>query len=135
MNTPRLFAAVFGAALLAATALAADPSGIWKWTVNSPNGTIETTLRLTFKDGALTGTYSNTFGDATISNATVKDDAIAFEVVRDLGGNKFILKYQGTISGDAIKGTIEVPEPDGGETRKLDWNAKRVTEPAAPASK
>jgi len=130
MKFARLSTALLAAGFLAASAFAADPAGTWKWTVNSPNGEIETTLKLTLKDGALSGTYSNSFGDATISNATVKDDAITFEVVRDLGGNKFTLKYQGTISGDTIKGTIEVPEPDGGDTRKIDWNAKRVTEPA-----
>jgi len=135
MNTPRLLAVACGAALLAATAFAADPSGAWKWTVSTPNGDLETTLTLVLKDGVLTGTYSNSFGEAAISNATMKDDAIAFEVQREFDGNKFTLKYQGTISGDTIKGTIEVPGMDGGETRKIDWNAKRAAAPTAPAGK
>jgi len=131
MKFARLAPALLAAGLLAASAFAADPSGIWKWTVNSPNGDIETTLTLTLKGGALTGTYSNSFGDATISNGSVKDDAIAFDVQREFNGNKFLLKYRGTISGDTIKGTIELPSVNGDERQKIDWNAKRVTEAAA----
>ena len=130
MKLTRLSTALLAAGLLAATAFAADPSGTWKWTVSTPNGDLETTLKLTFKDGVLSGTYSNSFGDAIISNATVKDDAIAFDVQREFNGNKFLLKYRGTISGDTIKGMIELPSVNGDERQKIDWNAKRVTGPA-----
>jgi len=110
----------------AAVALAADPSGTWKWTVQSPNGDIETTLKLELKDGKLAGAYSNQFGDTAISNASLKDDVIAFDVARDFGGNTFVLKYRGKLEGDAIKGTIETPGFGGSEAQKLDWNAKRT---------
>jgi len=125
MKTTRIicFLVAIGAA---AVALAADPSGTWKWTVQSPNGDIETTLKLELKDGKLAGAYSNQFGDTAISNASLKDDVIAFDVVRDFGGNTFVLKYRGKLEGDAIKGTIETPGFGGGEAQKLDWNAKRT---------
>lgn len=132
MKILRLLAAAFAAGLVAATAFAGDPTGTWKWTVTTPNGDLETTLKLTLKDGQVAGTYSNSFGDAAISNASFKDDHIAFEVQREFDGNKFTLKYQGKLSGDTIKGTIDAPGFDGGESRKLDWNAKRVGA-AAPA--
>ena len=135
MKTPRLLAAAFAAGLLTATALAADPTGTWKWTVSTPNGDLETTLTLALKDGALTGTYSNSFGNTAISNTSLKDAAIAFDVQREFDGNKFILKYQGKLDGDTIKGTIEVPGMDGGEPRKVDWNAKRIGAAAAPSAK
>lgn len=128
MKTPRLvFAALAAVTLLALRALAADPTGTWKWSVTGPDGsTIDTTLKLENKDGKLTGVYSNQFGDATIRNATLKDDAIAFEVDREFDGNKFTLKYQGKLEGDTIKGTIEFPGMNGGEAQKLAWDAKRV---------
>ncbi|HEX3729382.1 MAG TPA: hypothetical protein VHV47_06230 [Opitutaceae bacterium] len=129
MKPLRLLAAAFAACLLAVSAFAADPSGTWKWTVPTPNGDLETTLKLAAKDGKLSGSYSNSFGDAAISNGSVKDDAVAFEVVRDFNGGKFVLKYSGKISGDTIKGSISVPAQDGSEGQKLPWNAKR-----APAS-
>jgi hypothetical protein len=114
--------------VLAATvsAFAADPTGTWKWTTHSPNGDIETTLKLESKDGKLAGAYSNQFGDAAISNVSFQEDVLAFEVVRELGGGKFVVKYRGKLAGDAIKGTLEAPGPDGGEPMKLDWDAKRM---------
>jgi len=108
-----------------AAALAGDPTGTWKWTTHSPNGEIETTLKLESKDGKLAGAYSNQFGDTAISNASLKGDVIAFDVVRDLGGNKYVVKYSGKLEGDTIRGTIEAPGHDGGNALKLDWNAKR----------
>ena len=135
MKTGRLLATAFVASVIAATAFAGDPTGIWRWSVTTPNGDLETTLKLTLKDGQIAGTYSNAFGDASISNASFKDDTIAFEVQREFDGNKFILKYQGKLSGDTIKGTIDAPGFDGGEPRKLEWNARRVgTAAPAPAS-
>jgi hypothetical protein len=109
----------------AAMAFAADPAGTWRWTVQSPNGEIETTLKLESKDGKLSGAYSNQFGDAAISDASFRDEEITFDVVRDFGGNTFVLKYRGKLEGDAIKGTIETPGFGGG-AQKLDWNAKRT---------
>jgi len=130
MKTPRMIS-FFLAIGAAAVAFAADPAGTWKWTVQSPNGEIETTLKLESKDGKLTGAYSNQFGDAAISGASFRNDEIAFDVVRDFGGNTFVLKYRGKLEGNAIKGIIETPGFGGGEAVKLEWNAKR-TDAAKP---
>ncbi len=125
MKTLRLLCSFLSLALVA-SALAADPTGTWKWTTQSPNGEIATTLKLESKDGKLAGAYSNQFGDTTISNATFKDDVLAFDVVREFDGNKFVVKYRGKLQGDAIKGTLEAPGQGGGEPMKLDWNATRT---------
>ncbi|MEO6004482.1 MAG: hypothetical protein ABIZ04_23425 [Opitutus sp.] len=127
MKSLRLARLLFVLSALTAGAFAADPSGTWKWITQSPNGEIATTLKLEAKDGKVTGAYSNQFGDTAISNASLKDDAIAFEVVRDFDGQKFVVKYQGKLEGDTIKGTIEAPGRDGGEGFKADWNAKRAS--------
>jgi hypothetical protein len=124
MKTLRLICSFLSLAV-ATAAFAADPSGTWKWTTRSPNGEIETSLKLESKDGKLAGAYSNQFGDASISNVSFQDDVLAFEVVREFNGAKFVIKYRGKLEGDTIKGTIETPRPDGGEPMKLDWNAKR----------
>ena len=110
----------------AAVAFAADPTGTWKWATRSPNGDIETALKLESTDGKLSGAYSNQFGDTAISNIALQDDVITFDVVRDFGGKKYVVKYRGKLEGDTIKGTIEAPGHDGGEALKLDWNAKRT---------
>ena len=135
MKTLRLGYAFLAASVLAAAAFAADPSGTWQWTTRSPNGEIPTTLKLELKDGKLAGAYSNQFGDTAISNASLHDDEIAFEVVRDFGGGKYVVKYHGKLEGDAIKGTIEAPRPDGGEPLKLEWHATRTPAEKTPGAK
>jgi len=127
MKTTRILAAAFAAiSFLALAAWAGDPTGTWKWSVTGPDGgSFETTLKLELKDGKLTGLYSNQFGDAAIRNASFKDEVVAFEVEREFDGNKFVVKGEGKLAGDSIKGTLLIPAMDGGEPRKIDWDAKR----------
>jgi hypothetical protein len=113
--------------LTAPAAWAGDPSGAWKWTLDAPTGDkIDVSLKLELKDGKLTGTYSNRFGDAPITDASFKDDAVAFSVDRQIDGNKFTVKYAGKLAGDAIKGTVQLPGFGGGEAMTMDWNATRA---------
>ncbi len=112
-----------------------DPTGTWEWSTKSPNGEIPTTLKLEWQDGKIAGAYSNQFGDTAISNTSLQDDVITFDVVRNLGGQKYVVKYHGKIAGDTISGTIEAPGHDGGEGAKLDWNAKRTTKEKAGDAK
>ena len=122
MNTLRLLCSFF---VLTVAAVAADPTGTWKWAVSGPNGPMETILKLESRDGKLAGSYSNQFGPATISNASFEDNVLAFEVQREFNGAKFVIKYRGKLEGDTIKGTLEFPTPDGA-SNKLDWNATRT---------
>jgi hypothetical protein len=136
MNALRLLRSFFVVTLITAAAFAADAVGTWKWQITSPNGDLETTLKLASKDGKLAGVYQNQFGETPIKDAVFKDDTLTFAVDREFGGNKFTLKFRGKIEGDALKGEIEMPSFDGGgETRKMEWNAKRVKDAAAPAQK
>ena len=137
MKTVRIICSLFAVAAVAAAFAAdpVDPTGTWEWSTRSPDGEIPTTLKLELKDGKIAGTYSNQYGDTAISNASLQDDVIRFDVVRDLGGKKYVVKYYGKIEGDTIKGTIEAPGHDGGEGVKLDWNAKRTTKERAGDAK
>jgi len=131
-----LFAVAAAAAVFAADPVdPVDPTGTWQWSTKSPNGEIPTTLKLEIKNGKITGTYSNQFGATAISNASLQDDVIRFDVVRDLGGQKYVVKYHGKIAGDTIKGTIEAPGHDGGEGVTLDWIAQRTTKEKAVDAK
>ena len=137
MKTIRIIGSLFAVAM-AAAAFAADPTdltGTWQWSTSSPDGEIPTTLKLEWKDGKLAGAYSNQFGDTAISNASLEDGVIRFDVVRDLGGKKYVVKYHGKMEGDTIKGTIEAPGHDGGAALKLDWKAKRTTKEKAGDAK
>jgi len=126
---------ILGSLAAVAVAAAADPAGTWEWSTQSPNGEIPTLLKLEWKDGKIVGAYSNQYGDTAISNASLQDDVIRFDVVRDLGGKKYVVKYQGKIAGDTLQGTIEAPGHDGGAGVTLDWMAKRATPAKAGGAK
>jgi len=84
MKTTRLLAAALVAAFLliinasaadspaAAPAAAADPTGNWKWSITPPNSgqSFESTAKLDFKEGKLTGTVTGRMGETPISDAT-----------------------------------------------------------------
>src|SRR3954466_5565509 len=108
MKTNRILASWFAAAV-PMVAFAGDGTGTWKWSTKSPDGEIPTTLKLEWKNSKIAGAYSNQYGATAISNASLQDDVIRFDVVRDLGGKKYVVKYYGKIEGDTIRGTIEAP--------------------------
>lgn len=123
-----ILAAGFAATVLTVSAFAADPTGTWKWSVPGRDGQArETTAKLELKDGKLTGSMAGRQGGETpISDATFKDDTVAFSVVREFNGNKMTSKYTGKLEGDTIKGSSERPGRDGGAPQKSDWVATRA---------
>jgi hypothetical protein len=106
---------------------AADPTGLWKWSFMRPGADqpIDASANLAYSDGKLTGTYHGRGGDTPITDASVKDGAIAFSVVRERDGNQFVIKYAGALAGDSITGTILLPGFDGGASSTIDWKAAR----------
>ena len=109
----------------------ANPTGTWKWTIETQSGqTIESALKLKLDGDKLTGTFIGRGGtEVAIQDASLKDDAVSFTVVRERNGQKTTAKYAGKLAGDTIKGKIET-ERDG-QTRSRDWEAKRETATAA----
>jgi len=102
----------------------ADPTGTWKWSATGQGGqTRETTLKLKLEGDKLTGTISGRGDDTAISEATLKGDEIAFQVTREVNGNKVTAKYNGKLSGNSIKGKIETER--NGQARSRDWEAKK----------
>src|SRR4051812_41399115 len=118
--------ALFAVAILcvAAPALAADPTGTWKWSVDRNGQTIETTLKLKMEEKKLTGTISGRNNTETaIEDGKVDGDDISFTVTREFNGNKMVQKYNGKLSGDTIKGKVEFER--NGEKQSRDWEAKK----------
>jgi hypothetical protein len=127
------FILIFTALALAAfTTLGAETNaaGVWKWSLTEQTG--ETILTLKQDGEKLTGSYTNQFGKAEITDGSLKDGGVSFKVKRDFNGQAFVIKYSGKLSGDKITGKAEF-DIDG-ETRALDWEAKRATAKAAAAS-
>ena len=116
-----LFAALTLATL---TTFGAETSaGTWRWSLAGQRG--ETILKLKQDGEKLTGNYTNQFGEAEITDGSLKNGDIGFKVKREFNGQPFIVKYSGKLSGNKITGKCEFEV--NGETRALDWEAKRET--------
>jgi len=109
-------------AICAGIALAADATGTWKASIETPNGTIENTFLLKVDGGKLTGKVSSgQMGDSEISECKVDGDNISFSVVRSMNGNEFRINYKGKVSETEIKFTGEIPGMD----RTFEFSAKK----------
>lgn len=108
--------------LSAATAVqAADVTGNWKSTFETPRGTMERTFVFKQDGNKLTGKIITPRGEAEIKDGKVSGDEIEFSVEQQRpGGEKVVVPYKAKVSGDEMKGTFTGP---GGQTRE--WSAKR----------
>src|SRR6266542_2882103 len=85
--------------LLAFAALAADVTGTWKGSIETPNGSREVTMNLKADGSTLTGTVSGRQGDAPIQGGKIEGDNISFNMVR----GDFKIQYKGKVTGNEIK--------------------------------
>jgi hypothetical protein len=110
-------------AVFSLTALAADPSGTWKASIETPNGAMENTFTFKVEGDKLTGTVTmGQMGEGAISQGKVDGDNVSFAVVREFNGNEFRINYKGKVSGDEMKITGEVV----GRDRTFEMTAKRA---------
>src|SRR5262249_8027034 len=100
-----------------------NPTGTWKYTVDVNGQSIDVTIKLKLDGDKLTGTVSVAGTEAKIEDAKYTDGEVSFTTKPELDGNKFTIKYTGTIKGDTFKGKREL-ERDG-QTNTRDFEAKR----------
>lgn len=118
----RSFVQLFLTFTLAAAAFAADATGKWKASYETPDGQKrESTLNLKAEGATLTGTIVSAMGEAKIQDGKVDGDNISFSVVRNRDGQDFKLDYKGVVTGDDMKLTVSF----GGGDRTFDISAKR----------
>ena len=110
---------------LAAVAFAAGVDGKWTFETAGRNGPQTSTLNLKADGAALTGTISGRGGDTAIEDGKVDGNNISFSVTREMQGNKFTIKYTGTVSGDELKLKFERPGQNG--PTPVEVTAKRVS--------
>jgi hypothetical protein len=110
-------------AVFAFTASAADISGNWKGTAETPNGTVERTFAFKVDGHKLTGeTTSSMFGKSTIEDGKVDGDDVSFILTVNVQGSDAKVSYKGKVQGDTIKFTVELQAL--GQT--VEMTAKRV---------
>ncbi len=121
---------------LGSSALAADsnPVGTWKASFTPADGqTIESTLKIKQEGDKLSGTVIGRNGtEYPMDEVKLTGDQLSIKVVRERNGEKITMKVVAKLTGDNLKGKLE--SNWGGEDRKVDWEAKRVTETGALAA-
>jgi hypothetical protein len=111
-------------ALFALTASAADITGTWKASLETQNGTFESTFVFKVDGAKLTGTVSSQQGgEMPIAEGKIDGDNISFVVSREYNGNAFKMNYKGKVTGNEMKLTIEIPNSD----RTFEMTAKKTT--------
>jgi hypothetical protein len=111
-------------AAFALSASAADISGNWKGSAETPNGTIERTFVFKVDGHKLTGeTTSNNFGKSVLEDGTVDGDNVSFHITVNMGGNEAKVTYKGKVQ-DANTIKFEVGVESYPQTIEL--IAKRV---------
>jgi imidazolonepropionase-like amidohydrolase len=85
---------------------AADLSGTWALTSESPRGTQESTAELSMKeDGTLSGSIASERGEGSVTEGWVSGNSFAFTVAMTMGGRTMNAEYSGTVEGDELEGS------------------------------
>lgn len=109
----RLLLALF--AMFALIASAADITGNWKGTAETPNGTIERTFTFKVDGSKVTGeTTSQFLGKSVINDGKLDGDNLTFSITANFQGNEMKVNYKGKVNpaGNEIKFTAEAQSGD-----------------------
>jgi hypothetical protein len=86
-------------AALSLAAFAADVTGSWKASVETPNGSIDLTYVLKADGNTVTGTIQSPMGDTKIDEGKLDGDKISFSsTVENMGK----MTYTGTVKDDVM---------------------------------
>ena len=97
--------------VLAGDSSATDATGSWKWTIQTPDGnSIDMSAKLTQDGQKLTGVFLDGFDQKSfdIKDGKVKDGEVSFTVTRPFNDDTITVNYDGKLTGDTIKGTLNV---------------------------
>ena len=115
---------LLASAVFAFSASAADVSGTWKGTADTPNGKSERTFVFKVDGGKVTGeTSSQMAGKSAIVDGKLDGDKLTFNITIKIQDQDFKLNYVGKVGDGEIK--FHVESADGQLT--LDYVVKKVT--------
>ena len=108
-------------AAFALTASAADVAGTWKASLETPNGTFESTFTFKTEGAKLTGTVASQMGESAISEGKIEGDKVSFAITPDFNGQTVKITYDGVVNGNELKLTIHFP----GREEGIEMTAKK----------
>ena len=97
--------------------------GVWRWTLSTPSGDRDYSLRLVQKFQEISGTVLVKGQEAPIAAARLVGDQLSFALREDTGKEKVVMSFNGRIHGDDIAGSVEVR--GGPFAGNYTWAAKR----------
>ena len=84
-------------------------AGEWDWTIAVPDNPLPLVVTLKQEGEKITGTIKSALGETAIDNGKVAGDRLSFSINVQVGGDQIVAKFNGTVTGEDIKGTVEVP--------------------------
>ena len=102
----KLRALVAGLVLSAAVAFAADVTGTWTLTVETPGGTRQSTVEFRQDGKNLTGTVRSRMGDTPLTGS-VNGNQVSFSVTRERDGQQFKIDYSAKVEDAKMTGTVK----------------------------
>jgi hypothetical protein len=103
-----------------------DPTGTWVWSREIEGEINRSVLKLTNKDGKLTGIYRRSGQTVPISNGKFEKGEVSFEAEGRFNEQKIRAKFHGKLSKNEINGNIDIVIEDN--SLPLPWTAKRGTD-------
>jgi SAM-dependent methyltransferase len=101
----------------------ANVDGAWHLRVPAPTGERRYLLRVQQRYQEVRGTVSAEGEAILITNATLSGDHLRFTVVTGIQGEEVRMSFDGRVSGDAMRGSVEVQ--GGAMTGRHDWTSHR----------
>ena len=103
----------------------ASVDGRWQMSVPTPTGERRYGLRIQQRYQEVRGTVSAEREAILITNATLTGDLLRFSVITGIQGEEVQMSFDGRVSGDAIRGSVEVH--GGAMAGRYDWTSQRET--------
>jgi hypothetical protein len=100
-----------------------DPTGTWVWSRELEGQVNRSVVKLSDKNGKLTGTYRRGGQTVPISNGKLEKGEISFEADGKWNDQKIHAKFHGKLSKNEINGNIDIVIDD--DSLPLPWSAKR----------
>jgi SAM-dependent methyltransferase len=105
----------------------ADAAGTWRWTLSTSANRRDYTLDLRQKYQEISGSVKSGGRETPIADARLTGDKLSFTLKEDMGGRKTLMRVNGQITGNAIRGTVEVQ--NGSSKGTYAWTASRSLRP------
>jgi hypothetical protein len=96
-----------------------DVSGEWDFTMTTPRGEMNSTVKFVQDGEKLTVTMTGQRGEST-GTGTLKGADIEWTITRDTPRGQFTITYKGTVEGNTMKG-----EAQRGEGSSMEWKATK----------